>query len=360
MNSFRFLLFLLILSGIMFTQLFAAYFKTVKVAEGVYAFVPPGPLRDIVEGNSVAIIGDDGVLVVDTFGDAFTANAMIAELKELTPKPVRYIVNTHWHYDHVMGNYVWKKTFPDAIIIAHARTRELYDTRITKIVAEEPKASYELKSLLRRQLDSGKNEEGRTLTKYEREVRLPQTLADLDTFLLYVDEYKYQPIDVTINDSLTVYLGKNRIVHIFHPGKAHSSGDLFIHIPSARILITGDVVVSPVPYAFGAYHTDWLRVLNKILWMKPAKIIPGHGEVQSDLKYVRSMIELLTALQESAGAAFRDTIPLERAQSTIDLPALRTKFAGKDDEKNWAFTNYFLKPGIKSLYNEFKKIPKNN
>lgn len=355
MNSFRFLLFLLALSGCTFAQLFAAYFKTVKVADGVYAFVTPGPLHDIVEGNSVAIIGEDGVLIVDTFGDSFTANAMIGELKELTPKPVKYIVNTHWHYDHVMGNYAWKKAFPDAIIIAHARTRELYDVRIPKIVGEEPKASYELKSLLRRQLDSGKNEEGTTLTKYERTVRLPQTLADLDTFLLYVDEYKYQPIDVTISDSLTVYLGKNRAVHIFHAGKAHTSGDLVIHIPSARILITGDVVVSPVPYAFGAYHSDWIQVLTKILKMKPVKIIPGHGEVQSDLKYVRSLIELLLALQENVRAAFKNNVSLDSAQTFIDLPAFRIRFAGKDDERNWAFTNYFLKPGIKSLYNEFKK-----
>ncbi|MEO8167910.1 MAG: MBL fold metallo-hydrolase [bacterium] len=360
MNSFRLSLFLLIVFCCTSTKSIAASFKTVKVADGVYAFIPPGPLHDIVEGNSVAIIGDDAVLVVDTFGDSYTANQMIAGLKELTPKPVRYIVNTHWHYDHVMGNYVWKKAFPDAIIIGHARMRELYDVRIPKIVGEEPKASYELKSLIRRQLESGRNEEGTPLTKYEREVRLPQTLADLDTFVSYLDEYKYQPLDVTINDSLTVYLGKNRTIQIFHPGKAHSSGDLFVHIASARILITGDVVVSPVPYAFGAFHTDWLRVLNKIIWMKPAKIIPGHGEVQSDLKYVRSMIDLLTGLQEIVTAAYKDTLSLEQAQSTIDLPALRTRFAGKDDEKNWAFTNYFLKPGIKSLYNEFKKIPKNN
>ena len=88
-----------------------AVMETVKVSDRVYAFVGPDPTRDIVVGNAMAVIGDDSVLLVDTTNAPSNARAMLAELRKVTDKPVRYIVHTHWHYDHIMGDTVFAREF---------------------------------------------------------------------------------------------------------------------------------------------------------------------------------------------------------------------------------------------------------
>ena len=100
-------------------------YETVKVAEGIYAFVPPEPRGGLVSGNSIAVNGDDGVLVVDTGHFPTLARKMIADIRRLTDKPVRYVVNTHWHPDHVFGNGAYREAFPDVNVLAHVETRRL-------------------------------------------------------------------------------------------------------------------------------------------------------------------------------------------------------------------------------------------
>ncbi len=90
------------------------------VAENVYAFIP----SEIGVGNTVAIIGDAGVLVVDSTATPSGARAVIAEIRKLTPKPVRYLVSTHWHDDHIWGNQAFRAAFPNVEIIAHENTRQ--------------------------------------------------------------------------------------------------------------------------------------------------------------------------------------------------------------------------------------------
>src|SRR5436853_580267 len=79
-------------------------YTTARIAEGVYAFLAPDSKTPLVSGNSVAVIGRDAVLVVDTGHVPAVTRKMIAEIRRLTPAPVRYVVNTHWHFDHVAGN----------------------------------------------------------------------------------------------------------------------------------------------------------------------------------------------------------------------------------------------------------------
>ena len=105
-------------------------YEKVKVAEGVYAFIAEEPKTEIVSGNSVAVIGDDGVLVVDTMHFPSLTRRMIADIKQLTDKPVRYVVNTHWHPDHLMGNGEYKQAFPDVVILSTPSTREQMESQV--------------------------------------------------------------------------------------------------------------------------------------------------------------------------------------------------------------------------------------
>src|SRR5580704_12069941 len=86
--------------------------ETVKVAEGIYAFITAESNNAIVSGNSVAIVGDDGVLVVDSGNFPSETRRIIAEIRQLTPLPVRYLVHTHWHRDHTDGDSEYRGAFP--------------------------------------------------------------------------------------------------------------------------------------------------------------------------------------------------------------------------------------------------------
>ena len=98
-------------------------YTTEKIAEGVYAFVAPDSKTPFVSGNSMAVIGRSGVLVVDTGHVPAVTRRMIADLRRITPAPVTFVVNTHWHFDHVVGNGEYRVAFPNATIVSTPSTR---------------------------------------------------------------------------------------------------------------------------------------------------------------------------------------------------------------------------------------------
>src|SRR5262249_11119762 len=95
-------------------------FEVRKVAEGVYALIRKEPLGLWFEANNVFIINDDDVVVVDANISVASTKEILAALRKLTPKSVRYVINTHWHEDHIIGNQVWREAFPDVEFIGHA------------------------------------------------------------------------------------------------------------------------------------------------------------------------------------------------------------------------------------------------
>lgn len=96
-----------------------------EIAPGIHLF-RTAPYGDVgLDGNSIAIISSDGVLVFDTNGTPAAAGAVLAEIRTLTPQPVRYVVNSHWHWDHWYGTEVYTRAFPDVTIVAHERTRAM-------------------------------------------------------------------------------------------------------------------------------------------------------------------------------------------------------------------------------------------
>src|SRR5262249_16378312 len=99
-----------------------APFDVQKIAEGVYAVIRKEPLGLWFEANNVFIVNDKDVVVVDANISVASTGVILAALRKLTSKPVRYVVNTHWHEDHIIGNRVWRETFPGVEFIAHGST----------------------------------------------------------------------------------------------------------------------------------------------------------------------------------------------------------------------------------------------
>src|SRR5215813_11495361 len=105
-------------------------YQKIKLADGVYAFIAAEPRSEIVTGNSLAVIGDDGVLVVDSGHFPSATRHIIDEIRQMTDKPVRYLVNTHWHPDHNVGNGQYKQAFPDVVILSTPSTREQMNAQV--------------------------------------------------------------------------------------------------------------------------------------------------------------------------------------------------------------------------------------
>src|SRR6185369_11924369 len=102
----------------------ASNFTVTQLADGVYACIRNEPPGFMVDANNVFIIGDQDVVVVDSNGAPGISKEVIAALRKITSKPVKYVINTHWHDDHIRGNQVYRDSFPGIEFIAHTATRE--------------------------------------------------------------------------------------------------------------------------------------------------------------------------------------------------------------------------------------------
>src|SRR3954469_6361751 len=99
--------------------------QVIEVARGIYLFITK-PYGEVgLDGNAVAVISNDGVLVFDSNGTPAASSLVLAEIRKLTNHPVRYVVNSHWHWDHWYGTETYTKAFPDVKIVAHEKAREL-------------------------------------------------------------------------------------------------------------------------------------------------------------------------------------------------------------------------------------------
>ena len=99
-------------------------YENVEVANGIYAFIATEPKTGVVQGNIVLVIGDADALVVDSGQYPILAERIVKEIQTLTPKPVRILVNTHWHGDHLLANHVFRKAFPGLKVVTHKETKK--------------------------------------------------------------------------------------------------------------------------------------------------------------------------------------------------------------------------------------------
>jgi cyclase len=324
--------------------------ETVKVSDRVYAFIGPDPTRDIVVGNAVAVIGDDGVLLVDTTNAPSNARVILAELRKVTDKPVRYIVHTHWHYDHIMGDSVFAEAFAPLDVVVHARTRPVLDEKIPAWPKRATEVYTRIAGQYRKELADGKDESGKPLGDYDRD-RHRQTLGDVERYLPEIAAMSYVRPTITFEESMTLHLGALE-VRLLYFGRGNTDGDVAVYIPQERVLATGDLLVHPVPYAFNAHLEEWARGLGRMAELDVATIVPGHGPVFADKEYLLSVKQLLESVLAQARGAKQKGLTLEEAQRTIELEPYRKRFAGDDPSRNDAWVGYFRNPAVASVYAE--------
>jgi glyoxylase-like metal-dependent hydrolase (beta-lactamase superfamily II) len=256
--------------------------KTIEVAKGIYLFVSP-PYGDVgLDGNAIAIVGDSAVLVFDTNGTPASAANVLAEIRKITAAPVRYVVNSHWHWDHWYGTEAYSAAFPGVKIIAHEKTTTLMAG--PAIEFNRPGLEQQLPAyvgMLEKRAATDPN--ARPLAEEARFFLDQKTRAHL-----------VLP-NTTFADRLDLDLGGRR-VQVLHHDRAITPGDAFLYLAAERIIVTGDLLVNPIPFGLSSYPTGWLRTLERLDALDAAVLVPGHGEPLRDKTLLHATMSVLREL----------------------------------------------------------------
>lgn len=260
-----------------------------SIGPGVYAAID-GP--DGKSGSNAGfIIGDDGVLVVDSFFNPEATKALVGEIHRLTPKPIRYVVNTHYHVDHVGGDGVLREA--GAVIIAHRNVRTWERTNNLHLLGDNP--TPELRAMV-------------------ANLALP---------------------DIVTDKSLTIWLGSRRVdVRV---AEGHTGGDLVVSVPDAKVLFCGDMLwrhVSPnVIDGNVAHWTQTLAAFQRLPDASAMTFVPGHGDV-ADVKDVAALQAYFTDLSSFTKAAHAAGLTGPALVADV-LPKMKATWGG------WQAFDYF-------------------
>jgi len=206
-------------------------FNFEKIADGVYYATANGAM--ITGSNDVVIVNDNDVLLVDAGVTPAVARALVQDVKLLTDKPVRWVVNTHFHYDHTDGNSVFG---PEVQIVAHDYVRQALLN--LDVLHREPFKTAQAN--LPEQIESIKKQVTGEKDPQQR-AALQQQLAATEAEQKQFADIKPTPPTMTYSSNLTLYRGQREIRLLFL-GRGHTPGDTVVFLPKERIVCTGDLM----------------------------------------------------------------------------------------------------------------------
>jgi glyoxylase-like metal-dependent hydrolase (beta-lactamase superfamily II) len=308
--------------------------KVTRLAEGVYAI--EHARRPFESGNTTVIIGERQVFVVDSCFLPSAAREDIAQIRQWTDKPVSFLLNTHFHNDHNLGNRAYLEAFPALTIMAHAETKADMDRF-------GPGSFHRLQqetAPLQQMLDTGKTRGGTALTADDRAA----VRAELERRAPGIEEVrlvKFQSATMTFDHDFTIDLG-NREVDVRFLGRGNTAGDAVVVLPKERIAVVGDLVVYPVPYIYDGYPVEWIQTLEKLSRLDVDTIVPGHGPVMHDMAYVLLVRDLLRSAVDQMNTRLAATFPamaltLDDVKGSVDLSVFRQRFVGAGKNLDPAF-----------------------
>jgi len=296
-------------------------FDLQPVADGVYAAIarPSTPIN-----CNAAVIGyESGVLVVDTHSRPSSARSLMAEIRKVTSQPVRYVLNTHFHWDHAQGNHAYPVAFPKEVtIVSSEATREnlahLGLPRVKEQIAQVPKDVADRRKRIAESRDAAER------------AKLEAEIADLTAYAAELSSLELTLPDLTFDRSLILHRKERDIVLLFL-GRGHTSGDVVAYLPKEKVVATGDLLHGWMPFMADSYPPEWVATLDALGKLDFDRIIGGHGDVKPRSHLLAFRGYLADLIEETRKARQRGET-LDQAKTSV-AAALKPRHASLAPER---------------------------
>jgi glyoxylase-like metal-dependent hydrolase (beta-lactamase superfamily II) len=317
-----------------------------QVGPGVYvAFVPFANRFN--DSNTTVIVASDSVIVIDTQTSLTSTRAVLDAIRKVTDKPVRYVINTHWHGDHVYGNQIYREAFPGVQFIAQTNTREDMENRAAAELKESVANLPGQIARYNQMLASGKSPNGTPLT--EEQQRIVQMRVAV--FSAQLPDLQHTTIllpHITFDQAMTIYIG-TRQIHLIHFA-GHTRGDLVVYLPLEKILVTGDLL-DDMPFTGHGSPAGLVQTLHALDKLDYDIIIPGHGALERGRDHLHLVADLFDSIVSQVRSAVAAGLSLEDTKKKVDVEKFRVPLTGGEEHATNAF-NGFVPAAIERAYQE--------
>ena len=296
--------------------------------EGIYLFRAPSALDRWTATNVVVIVNDQDVTVFDSNTRPRTARMVIEEIRKITSKPVKTLINSHWHQDHWSGNDEYVKAFPGVRIIATTETRGYMSRMGSRFFADGLTASVaRQRAALDSMIKTGKQRDGSPLTADARR-RTETEIAETAAFAAEVAAIPRVLPTIAYRDTLVLWSGRREFRLISVTGDATASTVLYL--PAEKILVMGDALVTqeegngPPPWTTNSYAiTPWLNSLRGLERLDSDIVVPGQGPAFHDRSYLKLTGDLFASIISQVHAALqRGVVPLSEVQAVVNVDSI--------------------------------------
>ena len=329
-------------------------FEFEELAPGVWAGVRADAPRFPVMGNTTFVISEEGVVVFDGGGMPAMSEQLIEKIRSLTDKPVTDVVISHWHGDHFFGVSRFADEYPGVRFIAHEFTRDVINSTRINYVDRERGFVESNREEFEKIVETGVDSEGNHQSDIERMV-YQRILDDEEQIDYEFLRAKVTPPDTVFKDRYVIESG-GRTLELLHLGHGNTAGDIVMWLPEERIVATGDIVVLPSPYAFNVPPRPWAATLRAINALDYEILVPGHGPVQRDTRYVDLVIEAAESIAAQRDALIADGVERDALAERLDFSAFEERFTGGDEYLKGYFDAWFAGPfrqaAVKALTGE--------
>ena len=334
--------------------------QVIQVAPHIYAFHAPLSSGPVPLANEMLIEQSDGLVLVDAGKTRGAGERLVALIRSVSRKPVKAVILTHWHQDHVLGLGPIRETWPNVRIIASRRTRDdmindvsyrNYPHALAETGARDRARAATLRDYA---AQYAPNVTDRRLSAAER--RGWADVVGVTAQRIADERGTYEVLPDLVFDDVYRIADPVAPVEARFLGMAHTDGDIVVWTPRQRVVATGDIVVAPIPYQ-GSHMLAWPGTLRALEALRPAIVIPGHGPVLRDLRYVDRLIAAMDAFRATAEALPADPILTEeQVEARAQIEAQVAIFSGGDPWLAYWSRQYF--PGdVWHAYAELHPAP---
>jgi len=289
-------------------------FDIQKVANGVYAALAhPAAITNC---NAAIFVNSQYVVVVDAHSKPSAAASLIAQIKkEVTTKPVRYLVNTHFHYDHTQGDPAYKAAGGKVEIIASETTKQLLAQNARKRLKDSLDGVPKMIADVKVRIAKASSPAGKAF--YQDQLR------QLDAYQVEMKNFTPEMPDISFAQS-HVIKDPAHDLHIEFHGRAHTAGDVVVFCPQKRAVATGDMISGFLPAMGDGYPREWPATINSVGQLAADQMLPGHGSVQPSHDRMTQLRAYIEEVTEKVAAGKKAGKPLGDLQKSITVSSVKT------------------------------------